>query len=322
MKKLFLFYFVFVSHSLFAQEYYELPIDTINFEEPGQGVIEIQIDTLDSTNIWQIAVPNKLFLDSAYSFSHAIITDSLNYYPTNNESFFYLNFSNDYNFTDGVFEIRHKFDTDTLKDGGLIEMSCDSGATWMNIINEDHCPFGYSLEGCNLTDWVNQLYQTPSTLYTNTDSLFNGDYGFSGNSGGWVTTWFGTVEYGLKSHSDNIMLRFKFVSDTINTNKEGWMIDDIRFYQISVPGSIDEQIAPKFKIYPNPVSSSANIELEKIYNTTEVLVYNALGNLVKTHTYSNQRTVTFEKENLPSGVYWLQLKGDSESLGVRRILVE
>ena len=50
----------------------------------------ILIDTTIDNNIWQIGKPSKSLFSSALSSPNAIITDTSNTYPINNESYFYL----------------------------------------------------------------------------------------------------------------------------------------------------------------------------------------------------------------------------------------
>jgi len=110
-------------------------IETITFE---YSYPYLEVDT-SNQNIWQIGTPNKAFFDSAYSAKNAIITDTVNYYPIDNISYFDLligafNFNDLYPWNIYV-GIKHKYDTDTLKDGGFITISYDNRTTWMNIIN-------------------------------------------------------------------------------------------------------------------------------------------------------------------------------------------
>ena len=88
--------------------------------------------TSNSANIWQIGTPSKIILNSAYSPSLALITDSINPYPINNSSTFELLIR-----TDDYTEISfwHRLNTDTLTDGGVIEISTDFGNSWQNVID-------------------------------------------------------------------------------------------------------------------------------------------------------------------------------------------
>ncbi len=77
----------------------------------------------DSNNIWQLGKPNKVFFDSAYSGTNAIITDTINSYSVTNHSYFDIKIPSNSWFQLGnrIISFKHKFDTDSLKDGGYIE---------------------------------------------------------------------------------------------------------------------------------------------------------------------------------------------------------
>ena len=88
--------------------------DTVTFEKPCQ-YLEIGNS---ANNIWQIGVPQKTFFNSSYSLPNAIVTDTLNNYPINNYSYFDLyigEFNFPYYYSQMCFEMKHKFDTDTLQ---------------------------------------------------------------------------------------------------------------------------------------------------------------------------------------------------------------
>ena len=96
---------------------------TINFETPDSL---LQIDTANVNNVWQIGAPTKTFFDSAYSAPNAIVTDTFNFYSDTNHSVFTLKvYDPSWGFFGPSIEVgyRHKFDTDSLQDGGYIEVS-------------------------------------------------------------------------------------------------------------------------------------------------------------------------------------------------------
>lgn len=146
-----------------------------NFEVPVQF---LEIPTFAS-NIWEIGRPSKFQLNQAYSSNKAIITDTINTYPLNNHSYFDLFITAasipDYPYQIQV-EFMHKFVTDTMLDGGYITISYDKGLSWENIIDDSewhyqenpHQPWGFS----NIN------------IYSDTDTLFNGEKGYSGRSNG------------------------------------------------------------------------------------------------------------------------------------------
>ena len=215
--------------------------DTINFSSTREY---LKIDT-SKQNIWQIASPQKTFFNSAFSETKAIITDSIKSYPINNKSYFDIyigsfNFQNYYPYSINI-GFKHKFDTDTLKDGGYITISYDKGKTWMNIINDSVYYYGATPKNRNMN------------LYSNLDTLFNGEKGFSGKSKNWISTFFGwqamVVKKSAKTDIDTTIIRFNFISDNINNNKEGWLIDDITLYSCDISGVKDSKIDDLIKIY-------------------------------------------------------------------------
>ncbi len=312
-KTVLLFTILIISIQTFAQ-WTEFNWDTITFETPYQY---LEIDT-SSLNIWEIGTPNKVFFDTAFSIPKAIITDTSNTYPVNNYSFFDLYIGN-YNvdwYPDDIFiEIKHKFDTDTLKDGGYITVSYDNGQTWMNIINDTAYVFG---------ETPNQMNMFVENLYSTSDTLFNGEYGFSGNSGDWITTkfsWFYWPVKNFQSLGDTMIIRFNFVSDNIETNNEGWMIDNIRLYSMDLGSGIENKENAYFKIFPNPMDEFATIELNGYHQKVEFEIYNIYGQLIKQWAEYNKRTINFDREKLKTGTYFLKIKTDNNLIGIKKLII-
>ena len=289
--------------------------ETITFEQPYEY---LSIDT-SAQNIWQIGVPNKTFFNSAYSINHAIVTDTVNDYPPMNTSWFDLkigdfNYSNYYDY--GIYlEFKHKFDTDIGQDGGFITVSYDDGETWTNIIFDEE---GYW--SC-IPQWCNE------NLYAENDTLYNGESGFSGHTESWVTTSFAWYNYPCKTsqiqRSDTMLLRFNFISDTLETNHEGWMIDDIKLFSVdlgSAVANLSENI--NYCISPNPMNSSTLIELDDTFNKIELRLYDAGGQLVRQNIHYHTNAIVLSREALVKGVYFLSIKTDQGFSGIKKLIIE
>ncbi|MBZ0100223.1 MAG: hypothetical protein K8F30_14170, partial [Taibaiella sp.] len=99
--------------------------------------IAVHFDTA-STNVWQIGPPQKTLFDSAATLSNALVTDTINTYPTDNVSRFIIGFkTSDWfiNLYKVAFRWTQKLDLDTNRDGGIVEYSLDTGQTWVNVFN-------------------------------------------------------------------------------------------------------------------------------------------------------------------------------------------
>lgn len=302
-----------LSKSMFAQpKVYNW--DTITFEDNKEFLF---IDSSES-NIWQVCIPNKVFFDSAFSPNKAIVTDSMDYYPKNNYSFFdvYIGTFNNPWYPYNIFvEITHKFDTDIHKDGGYITVSYDQGNTWMNIIH-DSSYFG------------GRPYWEDQNLYTENDTLFNGEFGFSGRSAGWIQTVFSWYILPIKNTDnevgDTIILRFNFISDSVQSDKEGWMIDDIRIYskEIGGGGLEDHGIFKSLKMYPDPASSFLNVKLDRLYNLIDIEIVDMNGNEIKKSHFYNTANITLSCSDLSNGVYVIRTVLNSKEIFVNKVIIE
>jgi hypothetical protein len=288
MKKQILLFTLFLTIALNVYSQFG-NLDTINFEKHRELV---KIDTSQKGNIWQIGSPHKTFFDSAYSKPYAIVTDTTGYYPVKNISSFNVILpgtkapGGNWN-SCMVPHIYYwqKFDMDTLKDSGKVEISADMGKTWK--------PLSYY------------------SIYTYPDIV-------TGHSKGWVQEGPDITPANYCSGSchffptcDTALLRFTFYSDSINTNKEGWMIDNIlsTFYECE---GIDEHIAPgsNISIYPNPANTSVTIsyQLENEKSNAELKLYNAMGQLIESKNISSvSGTLTEDVTKLQGGIYYYTL---------------
>ncbi len=268
----------------------------------GSGQYELNLDTittLDSNNIWQIGTPQKTIFDAALTPPNAIITDTVNFYPNNiNDQFtitvqkgggsLYMDFS-------------HRYNTDTLLDGGTIEVSDDS-INWTNIINTPYVEVG--------------------NFYLNSDTVASlNDVGFSGSSNQWVHSSVGWNR--LFGSTDKLYIKFRFASDSVQNDKEGWMIDSI-FFSYGTGIGIDEAIEKElFTISPNPFTDYTEIELKIPLDKNNTLtLYNAQGQLVKTITNITSGKLVIDRKELQKGLYYLQLNNDRQTHYTSKLIVE
>ncbi|NOQ71092.1 MAG: T9SS type A sorting domain-containing protein [Crocinitomix sp.] len=268
-------------------------ISACDFEEECAW---IELDTAAS-NQWQTGFPSKPFFDTSYSAPNCIMTDSLIPYSNSNLSSFQIPLhyeGGDMMFNVGI-RFWHKYQTDSLLDGGFIEFSYDYGDTWANVY--DHTELYPEFE----------FYQ--ENLYGEEDTLIDGTHAFTGTSD-WTYTQLQWIwMYPLKVEvPDTLLLRFNFISDSINTSKDGWMIDNISsFYAIF--GGVDEYgTAASLQIFPNPSLGATTVKYENHQNESYSLsVINTLGQeLIRMNGLSGS-TVSLETRKLAKGIYEVQI---------------
>lgn len=244
------------------------------------------IDTSQSNNIWQIGTPLKPLFNSTYSVPLALVTDTINPYPINNTSSFSFIVWTDCNWSNIYF--KHRINTDSLLDGGVIEYSIDGGTIWNNIINSTY------------TLW--NFYSSSDTITSNSNKP-----GFTGTKD-WNLSWFEGPTL-----NDFVEYRFTFTSDSINTSMEGWLIDDIVINN-GIVGINEIESNNSIQIFPNPTTDFITIKTDNLTNFKSATLKDILGKLIFT---TEQTTIDISK--FETGIYFMEIT-TTEGKVVKRII--
>lgn len=261
----------------------------------------------DSSGVWQVGEPQKQFFNSAYSGRRAIMTDTLQSYPVSMNNCFYLiidpvNYKW-FGYTWCDLEFHHKMDCDTLTEGGYVEISYDKGENWKNIIFDSIYK--------EIDEWY---FAEAHNFYEKDDTLENGIPAFSGHNPEWRHSRFSWGAVGVKKSTiDTILIRFCFQSDSIQTDKDGWMIDNI-YIKSTNPSSInsDKQSAD-VRLFPNPVEDISVIDLSDINHPAQVIFYNYMGKMVF-YDRVNNSTYSIARSDFGPGVYYVKLITEDEKV--------
>jgi hypothetical protein len=252
-------------------------------------------------NVWEIGQPQKTFFHAAKTGLKVMVTDSANFYPENCNDYFLIKLPiPDYYWGEAILSFYHKYDTDTLIDGGMIEISYDSGNNWENIKND-------------------QYHIATNFIGLYTDTIKGGENGFSGKSDGWQYVelyWWWVALTNTKSalslNFDSPVIRFRFKSDDLNKYKEGWMIDDLVLRGYDVGGEISEFPFSGFYIFPNPAADFIQFKFPvESYPGLTISFCNPQGQitLLKPVT-QNKIDISF----LPSGPYFYIIEKEGKVL--------
>ena len=76
-----------------------------------------------------------------------------------------------------------------------------------------------------------------------------------------------------------------------------------------------------FSINPNPFSKETVIQTENFFENASLLVYNSMGQLVKTINNINGQSITVSRDNLPSGLYFVNLTQENRTIGIEKLLI-
>lgn len=294
---LFLCLLSFNGFSQFFTQYFD------GADTTAASAVFIELDTA-AGNIWQIGHPHKTLFDSAATVPNALVTDTLNTYPVNNIS--KASFTiNPGPFFPGILAIqwKQKIDMDHHKDGGIVEFSADSGTTWNNAFNN---PYVYNFYGYDLK---------------NVDTLQSGAVAFSGTDSTWRDIWL-CYDHSWLTQTGGLMVRFTFISDSINNNKEGWLIDNLSVHPTFVHTISEVKQEEYLVASPNPTTGKIQLQAQKLnqFHLFEKMeLYNAEGRLVQ-HFGPSPTKFDIDISAHPNGIYYLKVYSNVQTETLRVVL--
>jgi len=274
----------------------------------------ISINKNDTNNIWQIGTTAK-FIDTASLKNKSIITDTVNPYKIKCNSYFEVSIPDSFPIWSSVnIRFHHKFQTDSLLDGGYIMVSYDYKKKWENIIFS-HYPNDYEY---GINGHTNNLYSIDDTLNDGTPA-------FTGQQD-WIWSkieWWSTMACKCKGilTPDTIYLRFYFKSDSIQTNKKGWIIDEFKTeYCDRDVGIIEMNDDIKIKISPNPTNGKVLISLKNANEKYTLEILNTFGQIIINKKITNN-VEAVDLSSQPVGIYFVKLQSSNNTV-VKKIIKE
>lgn len=249
------------------------------------------IDTGQINNIWQIGGSHKLALGKY----NGLMTDTINSYPINNKSSFKVGVVtcwgierdiDSYWFTE--ININYSINSDYHKDGVVLETSSNSQENWRNILLDS-----------------NIYVSTPpwdSTIYSISDTLKSANQpGFSGSKEEIYLSLI--LDPPNRSALDTTWFRFTFYSDSIQTNKAGFILNLFSIFPV-FEGINATHSKAELEINPNPTSGIIDIINLPQQKLSDVEIYSIQGELIQNYSLMEQGEIDIS--NLPSGIYLLK----------------
>ncbi|TNE57323.1 MAG: DUF11 domain-containing protein [Bacteroidetes bacterium] len=231
-----------------------------------------------------------------------------------------------------VMRFWHNYDTEAGADAGFLEIQIDGDNQWRRIAPEKVFRKGYP---------TGIQYGTFAIPFLS---------GFSGNSGGWIQSYFDLSEY----IGENILFQFRFgTDDNTNVPNGGWYIDqvdimDMLNYEseacvtsaegdqacdsapergvIIDPDSVvdtDEPVnnALGLQVQPNPVRDVLSLSFgEDASGPVRILLIGADGRLVAEHNTTNVhagQVFPLNVQHLPAGMYVVRVENSKGSSVVK-----
>ncbi|NVO19788.1 MAG: T9SS type A sorting domain-containing protein [Bacteroidetes bacterium] len=289
--KTLLFFIVLIS---FATTSFGQMVWDISFDE-ANSLSRVKIDTVsNSLNAWRIGHPEKTVFTTEYSSPNVIATGLKDPYPVNDTSSFTIIHLAGDGWSTGYMKIDiggwYYVNSDTLTDYGFIEFSADKGKTWYSADSNSGC--------CS---W--SAVQEAPTL--------------TGNSYGWKHFYYCICPPVKVNYEDTILYRFSFISDGIQSNKDGLMFDNLHFedWSESIPEIQNNKLV---SIYPCPATDYISIRRNFTADPESVQIINYAGQLI----YENHDFIEgyVNISQLTNGLYFLKYSNTKE-YSVKKFLV-
>jgi hypothetical protein len=286
-----------VSVNSFAQWTWGINFDTPSYQD------RIVRDTISNPNcIWQVGQPTKAVFTSAYSVPNAIVTDTSSPVPARDTSIFYLRHVRNQLLPFHIFTLHFWYQMDgDPTDFGTIEISPDTGHTWINVLTEDTT---YQML------WI-------SAKPTLTGSTV-GWQPFDLDMYLWASNWPCNTPFPVLMTADTILFRFTYVTDSGTVPHDGWIIDDFHL-EDWFEGIHEVRNDKLITVSPNPTSDVLRIDRVKVDDRSQIQIVNYTGQIV----YSNPNFVgdIIDIRHLPNGVYFLKYS-DTKNFSVKRFVVQ
>ncbi len=283
----FLFLLILSSTGAFAQFWYQQHFDGADTSS-GNSIIIIP-DTA-AANIWQVGKPQKTLFHAASTIPNVLVTDTINYYPVNNISRFSFKYNVQYPWGVLALQWMQKLDMDLHKDGGIIEYSKDTGQTWISVFNNPNILNFYGFQPGN------------------SDTTYTGKRAFSGTDTIWRNIWVCFTPNYFNQMQD-IYFRFTLQTDSVNTNKEGWMIDNLMLNLTMLHPVNEMKKAENLKVYPTFTNGIIKIEHpsgKEVVQAQQIELWTVDGKLLEHFTNSNGK-FKMDISRHETGMYFLRI---------------
>jgi hypothetical protein len=97
-------------------------------------------------------------------------------------------------------------------------------------------------------------------------------------------------------------------------------VDNLNFDNL-ITGVSDIEKQNKISVYPNPFSAQATLQTDNLLKNATLTVYNYFGQTVKEIKNISGQTVTFSRDNLPGGLYFIRITQDSKMISADKFVI-
>jgi len=161
----------------------------------------------------------------------------------------------------------------------------------------------FSLDGWNLLSSY-----SPTTVATNNNwTPLNTDYQ--------------TISIDLMPFKNDSDIRFSLVSEYMNAWAYGvWYLDNVKIFGSSFTGVFEHSQSFSFQLFPNPFTTSTTIRSD--HPISSYRIYSISGRLVREAENSSGNTITIDRGNMPSGMYFIEVLSEDSTIARQKVIIQ
>jgi hypothetical protein len=119
----------------------------------------------------------------------------------------------------------------------------------------------------------------------------------------------------------DISFSVSYINNVLNDSNDVYDLDPWILPK-AVTSGINESNSLKFiSIDPNPFSEKTILRINKQLTNASLLVFNSEGRLVRSLQHISGQTITIQRENLPNGLYFIQLNENNQAVISGKIII-
>lgn len=264
----------------------------------NKEVFKVTFEDTTTASLWQIGTPQKSVFNSAASLPYALLTDTMQPFPADTVSSFYLTFlKRSIGGNSEVIALRwlQKLDMEKGEDYGKVALSLDGGQTFDEVFRH------------------RAVYNFFGYYYEHIDTLADSSLAFSGTDTLWRDIWFCLYADEIP---DTVLLKFTFSSGSNLNGRDGWMIDNFRAEPTWSHTVREMEGRQQLSVFPNPSHTAMTVALKQNSShrtIRQIQLINAFGQGV--HAWDcNGASRTIDVSGFAAGYYKLRVTTDVKDL--------
>ncbi len=117
-----------------------------------------------------------------------------------------------------------------------------------------------------------------------------------------------------------MILRFNFISDSIDNSREGWLIDSIRIYSVDIgDGTHGITNNSELLVSPNPAEEFVNISFGNSVSG-RIVIFDLRGKEVFRSEIEKVKNLRIDTGEIPSGVYIVKVVSENSVMSAKFIV--